>query len=137
LYGLALPSAGGSQGHGESAATPPIAGPRILVRAEPETAAAQNKTPAAAELRRAKWNLELWKRKGRRLRQLAASTGSSFLVFSFLSFPFLQLVAEDFEDRDFRAIAYADAGVDDVRVAAGPVRKLWRNLAEVLRWWRT
>jgi hypothetical protein len=57
--------------------------------------------------------------------------------FFFLSFPFHHLVAEDFEDRDFRAIAYADAGVDDARVAAGPVRKLWRNLAEVLRWWRT
>ena len=51
----------------------------------------------------------------------------------FFLFLLLELVAEELEDSDFRAITHADARGDDARVAAGAIGKLRRDLTEELR----
>src|SRR5579883_3187820 len=58
---------------------------------------------------------------------------SSFrLACLFLLFLLLELRAEQLEDRQLRAVADAEAGMDDARVAAGAVGKARSDVGEEL-----
>ena len=81
--------------------------------------------------RSTEWNgLESRKKYGGRL---ALGFFGDFFFLRALFFVFLlQLVADEFEDGDLSAIADADAGGDDARVAARAIRKLRSDVGEKL-----
>src|SRR5258708_1282953 len=61
---------------------------------------------------------------------LAFGFDGFFDLALFLLFLLLELIADEFEDGHFRAIAHASTAVDNARVAAGAGRKLRRHFAE-------
>src|SRR5258705_6946960 len=63
---------------------------------------------------------------------LTLSFDGFFDLALFFLFLLLELVADEFEDGHFRAIAHARAPVDDARVTAGPIGKFRRDFAEQL-----
>ena len=72
-----------------------------------------------------------WKQKSHRIWNVSAGGGCRFFLLGFFFlFFFLQLVADEFEDGYFGAVADADAGVDDAGVAAGAVGEFRRDFAE-------
>src|SRR5262249_1715811 len=62
--------------------------------------------------------------------KLALGFGYFFLHRFFLLFLFLEFVADEFKNGDFRSITDANAGGNDASVAARAIRELRRDVAE-------
>jgi len=58
--------------------------------------------------------------------------GDFFFLGALFLFFLLELVVDEFEDGHFGAIADANAGGDNTRVASGPIRKLRCDVGEEL-----
>src|SRR5690242_8931045 len=84
-----------------------------------------SKTPAAAKPWRAESRSQ-WRTNS------AVGFGSLFLFGLFFLFFFLQLIADNLENRNLRSVADADACVDNSRIASGAVREFRRDFAEEL-----